>query len=249
MSAFWMVYFILIGLVTSSFFSLVGLRVPQKQSILKPRSRCDSCGVTLTWKQLIPVVSYSVQKGRCASCGTRISPILPFFELLTAAVFAVTYMTFGLQWYTVIVLLFFALLHMISVSDLFFMRIPNIILLVGGGLVVIVQLFNPYMTLVSSLIGGAVGFGVLFLLMVISRGGMGAGDVKLFFFVGFVLGWGDTLLVLFLASLLGAVYGIIGRIAGRFERKQSIPFGPFISLGAVIVVLYGDILQRWYMGG
>ncbi|NGP45492.1 prepilin peptidase [Bacillaceae bacterium SIJ1] len=249
MEAFWIGCFMLIGLIAGSFFTLVGQRVPQSMSIITPRSHCDMCSIQLSWYELLPIVSYACQKGRCRHCGDTISSILPLTEIGTSLLFGLAIAIFGFQWDTAVALLLIALLHMVSVADVYYMKIPNNILLVSGGLLMVIHILHPETSWSASMIGAGVGFGVLFFIMLVSRGGMGVGDVKLFLVIGFVAGWKETLLILFLASLLGALFGIIFRLAGRLKRGEAIPFAPFISGATILILFWGDTMMKWLVAG
>lgn len=239
--------FFLYGLVFGSFFNVVGLRIPKGESIVRPPSHCTVCDRQLTIKDLIPVFSYVFLKGKCRGCGTKIHWVYPVMELVTGLLFAFAYYHLGFTLELAVALLFVSLLVIITVSDIAYMLIPDKILLFFLIPLIVLRVFEPLNPWWDSIIGAAVGFGVLFLIAVVSKGGMGGGDIKLFFVIGLVLGWVPTLLTLFLASIIGTVIGIISLRRSKQGRKTPIPFGPSIAIAAIIAYFYGELLVDWYM--
>lgn len=239
---------LLFGLVFGSFFNVVGLRVPMKESIVTPPSHCTSCNRQLTALDLIPVLSYLFLRGKCRRCGAKISPIYMVTELVTGVLFAFAVWELGITVELVVVLLFISLLAIIVVSDIAYMLIPNKILLFFLPLLVIGRVVSPLEPWWDSLLGAVVGFGILFLIAIISKGGMGGGDIKLFFLIGLVLGTIPTLMTLFFASVIGMIVGLIVlKVSGK-GRKTPVPFGPSIAVAALIVYFYGDVIKDWYIG-
>lgn len=234
------------GLIFGSFYNVVGLRVPKQESIVSPPSHCVSCNRQLTVLDLIPVFSYIFLRGKCRSCGAKVSPIYALSELATAGLFAFATWQLGITAELAVALLFISLLVIINVSDLAYMLIPDKVLLFFLPLIIIARMFSPLQPWWDSIAGAAIGFGLLFLIAIISKGGMGGGDIKLFFVIGLVLGTVKTLLTLFLASVIGMVIGIVVlKIRGQ-GRKTPVPFGPSIAIAAIIVYFYGERLIEWY---
>jgi leader peptidase (prepilin peptidase) / N-methyltransferase len=241
------VYLFLVGLVFGSFYNVVALRIPEGKSIVAPRSSCPKCGHQLTAWELVPVLSYFLQGGKCRQCKARISPVYPFFEFLTGALFAVAPLIVGWSGELVIALTLISMLVIITVSDLAYMIIPDKVLMFFAGLFLIERIFIPLTPWWDSLAGAAAGFFLLLLIAVVSKGGMGGGDIKLFAVIGFVLGVKLLLLSFFLSTLFGAFFGVIGLLLGAIKRKQAIPFGPFIALGTLVAYFFGDYLIAEYM--
>ncbi len=241
------VFFTIFGLVFGSFYNVVGLRVPKKESIAFPPSHCTSCDRRLTALDLVPVFSYLFLKGRCRSCDEKIHWVYPLMEFITGGLFALSFWQIGFQPELIIAILFMSLLVIITVSDIAYMLIPDKVLLPVGALLLILRLFIPLDPWWDSLVGAALGFGILLLIAIVSKGGMGGGDIKLFFVIGLVLGVSDTLMTLFFASLIGSIAGIIMLRIKNEGRKTPVPFGPSIALAAVIVYFWGDALLNWYM--
>lgn len=247
MTIIYMFLFFLYGLIFGSFFNVVGLRIPKKESIVHPPSHCTICDRRLTIKDLVPVFSYVFLKGKCRGCGTKIHWVYPVMELVTGLLFAFAYYQLGFTLELAVALLFISLLVIITVSDIAYMLIPDKILIFFLIPLIVLRVFVPLSPWWDSIIGAFVGFGVLFLIAVVSKGGMGGGDIKLFFVIGLVLGWIPTLLTLFLASIIGTVVGIISLRRTKQGRKTPIPFGPSIAIAAIISYFYGEMLVDWYV--
>lgn len=240
------IYLFILGLVLGSFYNVVGLRVPKKESIVSPPSHCTSCDRRLTALDLIPVFSYLLLRGKCRGCGVKISPIYMVTELVTGLLFAFAYWQLGWQPELAVALFFISLLVIINVSDIAYMLIPDKILLFFLPLLIVARIFAPLDNWWDSIVGAMVGFGILLLIAIISKGGMGGGDIKLFFLIGLVLGTLDALLTLFLASIIGMIVGIIVLKVRGQGRKTPVPFGPSIALAAIIVYFYSDPIISWY---
>ena len=246
MDMMYTIIFGIFGLVLGSFYNVVGLRVPKGESIVNPPSHCTSCGKRLTALELIPVLSYLIQGGKCKGCGVKVSPIYCFTEIVTALLFALCYVKFGFTAELAVALLFVSLLVIINVSDIAYMLIPNKILLFFLPFFIGARIISPLEPWWDSLLGAVVGFSMLLLIAVVSKGGMGGGDIKLFFLIGLVLGTIHTLLTLFLASVVGMIVGIIVLKVRGQGRKTPVPFGPSIAVGALLAYFYGDQLIEWY---
>ncbi|PYZ93632.1 prepilin peptidase [Salipaludibacillus keqinensis] len=247
MEVFLHVYLFLVGAVLGSFYNVVGLRVPKGMSIVKPRSHCPNCGNTLTWMELIPVISYIIQKGRCRNCKISFSARYPFFEFMTACLFTISPWMVGWSKELLVALVFISLLVIITVSDLETMLIPDKVLLFFLVLIVILRVVEPLSPWWDSLVGAGFGFVLFLLLAIVSKGGMGGGDIKLMGVIGLVLGFQGVLLTVFLSSFIGAVFGVVAIAMKKAKRKNPIPFGPFIAMGALISYFYHEEIFHWYI--
>jgi leader peptidase (prepilin peptidase)/N-methyltransferase len=236
----------LYSLLLGSFFNVVGLRVPVGESIVFPRSHCPRCKRQLTARELIPVVSYVLQGGKCRGCGVRISLLYPLIELSTAILFTISPLLVGWSKELIVCWTLISLLMIIFVSDVRYMIIPDRVLLVFAAIFLIERIFIPLSPWQDALIGAAVGFLLLFLIAVVSKGGMGGGDIKLFALLGFVLGWKMVLLAFFFSTLYGTVIGLIGMALGKVRRREPMPFGPAIVLGALTAYFFGQAIVEWY---
>ncbi|RXI98413.1 prepilin peptidase [Anaerobacillus alkaliphilus] len=241
------IYLFLLGLILGSFYNVVGLRIPKGQSILKPPSHCPSCNERLRFIDLFPVFSYLAFRGKCRHCKTRISPIYPVFELTTGILFAISPIFVGWSFELLIALLLISLLIIIFVSDLHYMIIPDRVLLFFLPLFILGRVLGPMDPWWSPIAGAFVGFFLLYAIAVVSKGGMGGGDIKLFGVLGIALGLQATLLTLFFAAFLGSIVGLVGILLKKVKRGKPIPFGPFIAVGALIAYFFGQEVIGWYL--
>ncbi len=239
-------FIFLYGLIFGSFFNVVGLRIPNNVSIVKPRSACPNCQHQLTPLELLPVFSYLLQKGKCKKCSIKISPLYPSFELLTAILFTISPLLVGWSKELIVTLTLISMLMIIVVSDIKYMIIPDKVLLFFAPLFMLERIFIPLNPWWNPLLGATVGFFLLLLIAVISKGGMGGGDIKLFAVLGLVLGWKLVLLAFFISTFFGAVFGIIGMLFKKVERGKPMPFGPYIAHGTLVAYFYGENLINWY---
>ncbi|WP_026699842.1 prepilin peptidase [Salibacterium aidingense] len=241
-------YIFITGLVLGSFFNVVGLRVPQGESILHPRSHCSSCGTTLQAVDLIPVASYMFLGGRCRTCQTGIPIFYPLMETVTAILFTAAWYFWGFSWDTGMALLILSLLVIITISDKSAMVIPDKILLTFAVPIAVLRMtaapLDPWW---DPFLGAALGFGLLLMIAIVSKGGMGGGDIKLFALLGFFFGWQQLLLAFFLSVFIGAVIGCVGLAAGTVKRGIPMPFGPFIAAGSLLTLFFGETLFQWYI--
>ncbi|OCA91260.1 prepilin peptidase [Bacillus sp. FJAT-27225] len=237
----------LYGITFGSFFNVVGLRVPNGQSIVSPGSACPNCGHKLKAHELIPVFSYVFQWGKCRGCGSRISPIYPIMEFLTGILFVLAPVLLGWSWELIIAWTLISLFIIITVSDINYMLIPDKILLVFAGIFLFERILWPLSPWWDSLLGAAAGFLLLLLIAYVSKGGMGGGDIKLYALIGFVVGTKLMFLSFFLATLFGAVFGIVGILSKKIKKREPIPFGPFIALATLVAYFFGNQLIDLYL--
>jgi leader peptidase (prepilin peptidase)/N-methyltransferase len=242
------------GLVIGSFLNVVIWRVPRKESIVTPPSHCPRCDAKIANRDNIPLVSWLVLRGRCRNCGTSISARYPLIEILTALLFAAVGARFAHSWALPAFLVLAGALVALSIIDLEHFVLPNrIIYPVDGALLVLLAaasaLEHDWGAFGRALAGGAAAFAVFFVIHLVSPRGMGFGDVRLSFLLGLALGWlgwGEVAGGLFAGFLYGAVIGV-ALIAVKVKgRKQQIPFGPFLALGAMTFVLFGGPVLDWY---
>lgn len=236
-----------LGLIFGSFFNVVGLRIPKKESIVWPGSHCPTCGHQLSVRELIPVISYLLQWGKCRRCQTPISPLYPLMEFVTGLLFVFAYIQIGLSGQLIVGLTLISLLVIIFISDLTYMIIPDKVLLFFFGLFLIERLFFPLHPWWDGIVGAAVGFTLLLAIAIVSKGGMGGGDIKLFAVLGFVLGTKLVLLTFLLATFIGALFGLVGILTRKLAKKQPIPFGPFIAIAAITTYFFGNDIIALYV--
>lgn len=235
------------GFILGSFYNVVALRIPAGESIVKPRSHCPKCGHTLGPLELIPVLSYIIQKGKCRSCKATISPLYSLYELATGLLFVAAPLILGWTPEVIVAWTLISLCVIVFISDSVYMTIPDKVLLFFLPLFIIERIFIPLTPWWDSILGAVVGFLLLLLIAVISKGGMGGGDIKLYGVLGIALGLKSVLLSFFLAALLGGIYGVVALLLGKAKRGEPIPFGPFIVIGTLIAYFYGDVIFTWYL--
>lgn len=238
----------LVGAVVGSFLNVVIARIPRKESLLTPPSHCLTCGASIRWFDNIPLLSLLWLKGRCRACGTPIGWRYPVVEGVTGAVFALSLLHFGLAPELIVALLFLSALVAITAIDLEHQLIPDRITLPGIVVGFLANLLIPRVSWLDSLGGVLVGGGIFLVIILVSGGGMGGGDMKLGGMIGAFLGWKLTLLVLLVAVLLGGVLAVVLLVTGIRKRKDPVPFGPFLAVGSVVVLFWGEGLLRWYLG-
>ncbi|WP_328588131.1 prepilin peptidase [Gottfriedia acidiceleris] len=236
----------MLGLVFGSFFNVVGLRVPIGKSIISPGSSCSTCGHKLSSIELIPVFSFLLQRGKCRSCGILISKLYILIEILTGALFVLSIYETGFHKDLMIPLSIISLLIIIVVSDVKFMIIPNRILLIFLFIYSFERILIPLDPWWSSIVGGLGAFVVLLLISMVSRGGMGGGDIKLFSVLGIILGWKLSLFTFILACFSGSIYGLFVIVSGKLKQRSPIPFGPFIAMGGIVSYFYSENLLEFY---
>ncbi len=243
-----------VGLVVGSFLNVVIHRVPEKQSVVRPRSRCPRCSTTLKPWDNVPVLSWLLLRGRCRNCRGAISIRYPLVEVATAALFVAAALRLGVDPVLPAFLVVFAALLAISAVDLERFIVPNRILypalfMAAPLLVVAAALDDDWSSLWGAVLGGVLAWVLLFAIHMASPKGMGFGDVRLAGLIGMLLGWlsiGHVLLGLFLAFLTAAVVGVGLMLTGVRGRKDRVPFGPFLALGAITAVFVGGPVLSWY---
>mgnify|MGYP001384009341 CR=1 FL=1 len=238
---------IVFGLVMGSFFNVIAIRLLQQMSIVFPPSHCPHCHTRLRIAELIPLVSYLVLRGRCRRCRVRISPLYPFGEAMTAVSFYLVYLSVGLSSELFVGWVLCGLLVVGMLTDLKEKLILDVVTIPCLFLFILLRLFIGDESFSFYLLGGFVGFLLLTVIAWLSRGGMGGGDIKIFAAIGVALGPWLTLMSFMFASFLGAIVGLLLLIFGFVQRKQPIPFAPFIAAGTLIAYLYGHDLWWWYI--
>ena len=240
------------GALIGSFLNVCIYRLPLGKPIALARSACARCQRQLSWFENIPVLSYLALRGRCRTCREPISIRYPIVELLTALMFAAAWWYYGPGPLLISRLIFGCMLIVLFAIDLEHQLLPNAITLPG----IVVGFAFSFITppgWVSSLIGIAVGGGVLW---VIAEGyyrlrheeGLGMGDVKMLAMIGAFLGWQQTLVTLMMASFAGSIVGVGFIVAQRGNMKYALPFGTFLAMGALLAAIVGQDLLTWYLG-
>jgi len=247
MNLIYLIMFFVLGAILGSFFNVVGLRQPKNIPYVFGRSYCPMCKKNLKWYELIPIVSYGLQKGRCRNCQEHIPIIYPLIEFSTASLFTFSFYQFGFHIEFIIALCLISMLMILFVTDLTYMILPNKILLFFLPIFILLRLIHPLDPWWTSITGSLLSFLFIAMIIVVSKGGMGAGDMKLFAVIGIVIGLQMVVLTFLLACLIGSLIGGYQRIRNKIERGQAIPFGPSIVMATILTYFYGDILMDWYL--
>ena len=242
---------VILGLTVGSFLNVCIHRIPRRQSLVYPGSRCPHCGYALRWYDNVPVLGYVSLLGRCRQCHARISLRYPLVELVTMALFVVHGMAFGWSALLVPRLLFACMLVVLFAIDLEHQLLPNVITLPGIVIGLIASAVLPP-GFTDAIIGAIVGGGVLWLIgeayyRYSGHEGLGGGDVKMLAMIGAFLGWKLVLVTLVLSSFAGSIVGLGVIVMKRGGMKYALPYGTFLALGALIASLVGDRIVNWYV--
>ncbi len=240
------------GLIVGSFLNVAIHRLPKEESLVAPRSRCPDCQAPIRALDNIPLVSFVLLRGRCRACGHPISWRYPLVEALTGILFVMTIVRFGITLQAGFLLVFLCGLVVVSFIDLAHQIIPNAITLPGIPLGLLGGVLVGDPPLLDRLVGALAGAGFLYLML--SYGGvlfgqeaMGEGDLNLIALVGAFLGWKAVVVTIVVGCLVGSAAGVTLMALRRLGRRQHIPFGPFLSLGAGVALFWGDLLIAWYL--
>lgn len=233
------IIFFVFGTVFGSFYNVVGDRLPVGKSIIYPRSHCTKCNHQLSPIELIPILSYIFQGGKCKKCKTKLSIFYPLYEVTSGLLFMLCYLKFGITSDIIIPITFVSMILIIIISDIQYMIIPDQVL-VTFGIIIVIEIFalNGLQTLSYRLVNGVIASCIMMLIkmfgdFIFKKESMGGGDIKLLFFFGLCLGWPNAIFSIFLGSLIGFP---ISLIIMRVKKSNIIPFGPFLSLGAMIIL-------------
>jgi leader peptidase (prepilin peptidase)/N-methyltransferase len=233
------------GLALGSFLNVVAARIPRRVSIVSPASACMECGTAIAWRDNIPLLSWLLLRGRCRHCQTQISALYPGVELATALLVAACVLDFGLSGRMVVAALFCAVLVAVTATDLTHRIIPNRIVIPAAAVILVAQTAlepSPQWAL-----GALAASGFLFVAVLAYPAGMGMGDVKLALVMGAALG--KTVPVALMVGMLAALVPAVILLArhGSAARKMGIPFGPFLALGSVVALFFGEQLVDLYL--
>lgn len=241
----------ILGILIGSFLNVSIYRMPRDKSIVFPPSHCPQCGTPLKWINLIPIISYLIQRGSCGYCGEGISPHYPIVELVNGILYIILYNKFGLGLDFIFYSLIFSALIVIFFIDLEHQIIPNrlnLFIFLTSLLfkTLLCSFYNRPFELLNSLLGLIVSGGIFLLIILLSRGGMGGGDMKLIGVLGFILGLEKIVLTILISFILGAFISIILLLLKIKDRKDPIAFGPFICLAFMVTVFWGNKILAFY---
>ncbi len=238
----------LIGAVVGSFLNVVSYRLPRRESLIHPGSRCPGCGEDVKPYDNVPIFSWLALRGRCRSCAAPISARYPVVEAITAVLYALCVVRFGVGTEVILPLVFVTLLVPVAAIDLEHRIIPNVLVGPAALLAVGVALAVDAGSLPERLIAGLAAGGFLLMAALAYPSGMGMGDVKLAAVMGLFLGRtvGPAMLV---ALVAGTVVGlaVMARKGVAEGRKTAVPFGPFLALGGLFGLFAGDAVVEWYL--
>ena len=230
-----------------SFYTVIGTRRPLNKSIVRPNSHCENCNHYLKWYELIPIVSYLIQKGKCRNCGIKLSVVYPLIELLCGLLFMFSFMIFSFSYETIIMIFLSSLLIIIYVSDFKYLIILDGPLIVFGTLIILTKLvFIGYKQALLSLAMGIIMFLIMFLIKIIGdfvfkRESLGGGDIKLAIIMGITLNFNLALISLIIASFIALPYALY---LLKFNEQKEMPFGPFLITSCLIVFILSEPLNN-----
>lgn len=246
----------LFGIIVGSFLNVCVDRLPSKKSLIYPPSQCDVCQRRISPKDNIPIISFLFLRGQCRYCGARIPFRVLVLELATGFMFAGLFLNFGKSPAFPVITLYSCILLVLAVIDLEQGLLLNVIVYPSMLLAVFFNIFLPAVILkgysphngfFNGLLAGAVGFVVLLLPAVISKTGMGWGDVKMAGMIGLMTGFPNVLVAVFGGVILGGIWASLLLLLKKKSRKDTIPFGPFLALGCFFALLWGVKIVEWYL--
>lgn len=238
MSILYLIIFFIIGLFFGSFYTVIGLRCPKHENFISNRSYCDECKHTLSFLDMIPILSYLFLRGKCRYCNKKIDPLSTYMEFFTGVLFSLSYSIFGLSYELAIALGIVSMLIIISVSDISYYIIPDEILLFFiGYFLIFLVLSNGVMATLTNIMSGAIMFAIMYTIMLLGnfmfkKESLGGGDIKLMFVIGLILSPLPSLFVIFLGSLIALPISII---IVKKKNNRLIPFGPFLIIAFLFI--------------
>ncbi|MBU1626161.1 prepilin peptidase [bacterium] len=269
MNTAFLIFIFIIGLCIGSFLNVCIYRIPERKSIIKPGSHCFRCHSPIKPYDNIPILSYIFLGGKCRMCGALISFQYPAVEFATALLFVFFFLRSGLDLRQlanfpssgVVILFIYAYLAamiVITMIDYTHQIIPDRISIPGIACGYLLTLYRSTISnkthfilardITDSVLGSILGAALFYIIIVVSRGGMGYGDVKLAAMIGSFMGWKMLLVVVLLAVISGAIIGIILLLTGIKKRKEPIPFGPFLAIMSLLTMIYGSKILEFYLG-
>ena len=249
---FIVIYIFLFGMCIGSFMNVCIYRLPLEKSMADPpRSACPHCGSMIKYYDNIPILSYLWLQGRCRHCSALISLRYPLVEALAGLAAVSVFFAFGLTLEALIYFVFIAALLVITFIDIDHKIIPNVISIPGIPIGLIASLALPQVTFKESALGLLAGGGSLLVVawvyhLLTRKEGMGGGDIKLLEMIGTIVGWKGVLFTIFVSSAVGSLVGLTVMLAKGKNMKFAVPFGPFLAIGAVTYIFFGQSIIYWY---
>lgn len=241
-----LIIFFIFGAVMGSFFHVVATRMSRDESIVFPASHCDKCNHKLKWYENIPIISYILLKGKCSSCHSKIPISYLIVEIVTALLFAVCFHVFSFSFDLVISLIFVSSLIIVIVSDIEYMIILDEVLMFSSLVIVVLDILVLGLEEAAYHIYGGVGaFVTMYALKIMGdkifrKESLGGGDIKLLFLFGLVLGYAMSICTIFLATFIAFPIALLLLFS---NRENIIPFGPFLSMAAILILISGINFQ------
>lgn len=253
----WVIYIpiAIIGLIIGSFSNVCIYRIPKGESINFPPSHCQNCKHKLGFFDLFPVLSYVCLRGKCRYCGEQISAQYAIIELITGCSYAYSFYHFGFTIDAILACVFISVVLILTVIDWRYMILPTGVIVFGSVVAVVGKGMLAYLhhdssIMIKSILGGIIGYGVVALvfyvcLWVMKKEGMGYGDVRYLGMIGLFTSPSLVFLTLLIGSVIGSIYGLI--LYRRNKESLEFPFGPFLSIGALISLFYGEQIISSYI--
>lgn len=230
--------FFVLGTIFGSFYNVVAYRLPKGESIIYPNSHCPICNHQLKPLELIPILSYILQKGKCVNCKSKISIFYPISEIICGLLFMICYLSFGFSLELIIALTFTSMLIIVILSDYYYMIIEDSVLIFFSILLIIeIYFISGLNVLLNSLLSALISFIIMLLLklfgdFIFKKESMGGGDIKLMAVFGLVIGWQLSIISIFLSAFIALPVAII---ILKSNNNHEIPYGPFLSISALIL--------------
>ena len=235
------------GACVGSFLNVIIYRVPNEISIVKRRSHCPECNTQIKNYDLIPVVSYLILEGKCRNCRSKISSRYPLVEIFTGLIAVSIFMVKGFNITSIFIFIVSSILIAITMIDFDTMTIPNGLVIALIPIAICSTFIQSDIGILSRIIGFfAASLPMIFLNQLISDS-FGGGDIKLIAVCGFMLGWANTVLAMFIAILIGGVYALYLILSGKSKRGAHMAFGPYICIGVYTTLLYGNEIVKFYI--
>ncbi|MBQ8891557.1 MAG: prepilin peptidase [Bacilli bacterium] len=238
MMMYYYVMFFIVGTIFGSYFNLVATRIPMGKSTVTPRSHCENCNHQLKWYELIPILSFIIQKGKCRNCHAELSVNYLLTELFTGILFVVSFYSFKFSYDLIIALTLSSTLILIIVSDLNYLIIPDRFIIIPSIIIFIVTIVSRGIQNALIQVGyGVISFAIMYLVMLLGnflfkKESLGGADIKLMFLVGLTLNPMLSIIVIFLASFIALPISLILLVK---NKEHVIPYGPFLMIGFLIV--------------
>jgi len=242
----------LFGAIIGSFLNVCIVRIPEKKSLVLDSSRCVCCGKRLGIIDLVPLLSFLWLSGKCRHCKVSLSWRYFVVELLTGLLFLLIFTRYGFEPQTLFYFILASLLVVVAFIDIKHRIIPNGLVMAGIATALPANIFGVNISFLEGLYGALAGGGILGVIalasiLLLKKEGMGGGDIKLMAMAGLFIGWQMTLLSLVMAVYLATIVILPLIVLKKLKRGDHIPFGPFLSAGVIMALLYGNEIMLWYL--